>query len=109
MICAITARPLPAHGEIVFPVLVTVSGQGAIRFRMTAGVTIPDDSAAKGRIFDGWLTPGEHVLMSPSASICYQHTHGAFREINWTQGRCLSAVVGRGRWAHPAEIVVSTD
>jgi hypothetical protein len=98
-----------ARAETLYPVWVTVSGQGAIRFRMTAGTTAPDDSAASGKIFDNWLAPGEYTLMTPSVSICYQHTHGAFREINWTTARCLSAIEGRRRLARPAHIVITTD
>lgn len=111
MICAITfAAPIaPAHAETLYPVWLTILGQGAIRFRMTAGQTMPGDSGASGKIFDGWLSPGEYTLLSPRVSICYQQTHGAFREVDWTGAVCTSAIVGRGRLAQPQHIFLSTD
>lgn len=99
----------PARAATLYPVRLTITGQGAIRFRMTAGLTVPSDSSASAKLFDGWFAPGEYTLLTPSVSICYQQTHGAFREIDWTAGTCTTAIVGRGRLAQPQHLFLTTD
>lgn len=67
------------------PVYVSVVGSGSIRVRVAAGDTVPCDSSRNAPLFDGLMSAGTTTqLQSPYACICEQHTHGAFREVDWT-------------------------
>jgi len=67
------------------PVYVSVVGSGSIRVRVAAGDIVPCDSSSNLPLFDGRMSAGTTTeLQSPYGCICEQHTHGAFREVDWT-------------------------
>jgi hypothetical protein len=102
------AAPL-ADAQTDRPVFVTVVGHDAIRFRLAAGATAPCDSADNRMLYDGWLRPGRFAFGTGADLVCYQHTSGALREVNWSVPRVVSTVMGAKLWRRPREIEVSTD
>jgi hypothetical protein len=102
-ICA-TGR---AEAEADRPVFVTVVGRGAIRLRIAAGVTAPCDSSENRMLFDGWVGPGRYRWETRASFVCYQHTAGALRELDWSESRLVPTTMKRS-W-RPMEILVSTD
>ena len=94
---------------MVVPVSVTIVGHGAIRFRLAEGTTAPCDSSRNRVTYDGWLAPGVYAFPTLSPSVCYEHTSGAFRDVNWSQGTIVATLTGRRRYVHPVEIVIQTD
>jgi hypothetical protein len=103
-----SAAPL-SDAQTDRPVYVTVVGHDAIRFRLAAGATAPCDSRDNRMLFDGWLRPGRFAFSTGADVVCYQHTSGALREVNWSEPRVVATVMGTKvrRWA--TEIEVSTD
>ena len=107
LLCLLT--PCASHAQMVVPVRVSIVGHGAVRFRLAEGTTAPCDSSRNRVTFDGWLEPGLYAFPTVSPSVCYEHTSGAFRDVNWSTGTIVSTVVGRRRYARPVEIVIETD
>jgi hypothetical protein len=92
------------------PVFVTVVGHGAVRFRLAAGITAPCDSDENRMLFDGWIGVGRYEWSTGASTICYQHTSGALREVDWSEPRVISTLGSRGRGSSkPPEILISTD
>jgi hypothetical protein len=93
--------PESARAQQAAPLIVTIVGQGAIRVRIDGDArrTVCGDSGAR-RVFDGWLSPGSYAITTPSTVICYQYTHGYFRETDWTTQQTT---------ATPAHNVLYTD
>jgi len=103
---AASSAAVVAAAETDRPVFVTVVGQGAIRFRLAAGITAPCDSSENRMLFDGWLKPGRYEWGTGVDVVCYQYTSGALRESNWSESRVIGT---RIRHVGPTEIVVSTE
>ena len=106
---AASAVATPADAETDRPVVVTVVGRGAIRFRLASGATAPCDSRDNRVVFDGWLTPGRYSIGTGADVICYQHTSGALRVVNWSGSRVVPTLMGNKVRRRPTEIVVATD
>jgi hypothetical protein len=104
-IAASSATALAA-AETDRPVFVTVVGQGAIRFRLAAGITAPCDSSENRMLFDGWLKPGRYEWGTGADVVCYQYTSGALRESNWSESRVIGTLV---RHVGTTKIVLSTE
>ena len=106
---ALALFPRNVHADRVETVFVSIVGNGAIRFRLAEGLTVPCDSSRNRVTFDGWLTPGHYAFPTLSKTVCYEHTYGAFREVNWSQGRVLRTGAGY-RYQRPLpEVVIETD
>jgi hypothetical protein len=104
-----TFTPRASDAQMVVPVSVTIVGHWAIRFRLAEGTTAPCDSSRNRVTYEGWLEPGVYAFPTTSRSVCYEHTSGAFREVNWSTGTIVSTLVGRRRYVRPVEIVIETD
>jgi hypothetical protein len=102
------AAPL-ADAQTDRPVFVTVVGHDAIRFRLSAGATAPCDSPDNRMLYDGWLRPGRFAFGTGADVVCYQHTSGALREVNWSVPRVVTTLMGTKARRRPTEIEVSTD
>ena len=101
--------PRSGHADRVTTVRIAIVGNGAIRFRLAEGITAPCDSSRNRVTFDGWLEPGHYAFPTLSRTVCYEHTHGAFREVNWTEARIVRTTVGY-RYERPLpEVVIETD
>jgi hypothetical protein len=106
---AIAAVAPLADAQTDRPVFVTVVGHDAIRFRLSAGATAPCDSPDNRMLYDGWLRPGRFAFGTGAEAVCYEHTSGALREVNWSVPRVVATVMGTRARRRPTEIVVSTD
>ncbi len=103
---ATSSATVLAAAETDRPVFVTVVGQGAVRFRLAAGITSPCDSSENRMLFDGWLKPGRYEWGTGVDTVCYQYTSGAMRESNWSESRIIGTLI---RHVGPTKIVVSTE
>jgi hypothetical protein len=108
--CSFARADAGAEDRLDRPVYVTVVGHGFIRFRLSAGVVAPCDSLDDRMLFDGSLAPGRYAFSTGAWSVCYQHTSGALREVDWSTARIQPTVLG-DKYGHrcPARIVVLTD
>ena len=91
------------------PVFVTVVGHGAIRFRLAVGGVAPCDSGYNRMLFDGRLEPGRYAFATGANVVCYQHTAGALREVDWSASQVVPTLTGSRFRRWPTEITVSTD
>jgi hypothetical protein len=103
-IAAILAA-LPADAAADRPVFVAVTGQGAIRLRLAAGVTAPCDSLENRMLFDGYVRMGRYEWATASIIVCYQHTSAAFPESDWSVAQLAPTITRRG----PNVIRISTE
>ena len=99
-----TMAEVPANAEADRPVFVVVAGRGAVRLRLAAGATAPCDSSRNRLIFDGWVGAGTYEWATGSLLVCYQHTSGAFPEVDWSLAQVVATATRRG----PAVIPIST-
>ena len=106
---AATSFAARADAQADRPVLVTVVGHGAIRFRLAAGPTAPCDSSENRMLFDGWLRTGKYVFDTGADAVCFQYTSGALREMNWSESQVVLTTTGRRPPRRPMEILVPTD
>jgi hypothetical protein len=84
--CVLALAPNALASEPL-PVYVTVVGSGSVRVLLGAGSATPCDSSANQPLFDGKLEAGTYLFESPSPILCERHTHGAFREVGWSNDR----------------------
>jgi hypothetical protein len=96
---------LPADAAAERPIFVVITGPGAIRLRLAAGVTAPCDSSENRMLFDGWVRAGRYEWATASTLVCYEHTTAALPESDWSVPRLTSTATRRG----PREILISTD
>jgi hypothetical protein len=78
------------------PVYVTVTGQTALRFRLTLGWTAPCDSSENRMMFDGTLPPGRYTFETGSEVVCYQYTSAAFPASEWSVPRVMPTRIRHG-------------
>jgi hypothetical protein len=104
-----TFTPRFGDADVVVPVTVSIVGRGGIRFRLAEGTTAPCDSSRNRMLFDGWLLPGIYSFPTEAASVCYAHTSGAFREVNWSAGSVVTTFARRRQYVFPVQIVINTD
>jgi hypothetical protein len=98
----------------IYPIYVTLVGQGAVRVRLTAGVVAPCDSSDDAPVYDGWLAPGRYRFFVTTRSVCMQHTWGAFRDDggDWSTPAILPTAKRTRRFSGsivPYEIRLSTE
>jgi hypothetical protein len=94
------------------PVYVSVVGSGVVRVSVAAGNVVPCDSSTNVPLFDGRMSAGTTtVLASPYGCICERHTHGAFREVDFTTPQiwCQQIDVRTGLYRPYIAIALSTD
>lgn len=87
--------PEPAQAGAERPVLVTVTGQSAIGFRLALGRTAPCDSSENRMMFDGALPPGRYRFETASEVVCYQYTSASFPTSDWSAPQITSTVITR--------------
>lgn len=69
------------------PVVVKSLGPKSMRVRISAGQTLPCDSSANDKIFEGKLDPGWSITVyTASLSVCVEHTYHDFPDVHWSQG-----------------------
>ena|SRR5215472_1680929 len=102
---AASLAPLPAGAAADRPVVVAVTGPGAIRLRLAAGITAPCDSLENRMLFDGWVRMGRYEWPTASYIVCYQHTTAALPESDWSVAQLAPTVTRRG----PNVIRISTE
>ncbi len=88
--------PGPAQAGADGPVLVTVTGQTAIRLRLARGRTSPCDSTENRMLFEGLLAPGRYVFEPASDMVCYQFTSAEFPESGWSGSRVAPTRMRQG-------------
>jgi hypothetical protein len=104
---AATFAGADANAAADHPVVFDVVGHGAVRLRLAAGVTAPCDSSENRMLYDGWIGVGRYEWSTGASTICYQHTSGALREVDWSVPRIISTLPPRGQ--SKTEILISTD
>jgi len=72
------------------PVTLQMTGEQPIRARLSLGVTLPCDSSADVKIYEGPVKPGfSQTWMASSWCFCVEHTTESYPDTEWVDARIV--------------------